>query len=208
MMKYSESVLEYKNSFRDMGKLVSSTDDVFKKKYFPGGKSSKKFLPSFIPGQIYSFFYPTDSKVNEKRPFINRNPIVLCTDSHTSKNDGTILKGIDLIVTPPLRRIEILSKIFDSFSDILSRNEDAHKKGYSISPILLDDKFLEKSIPSTGYRSSLFGFKSKFVRDAKIMDLEDWFKIPYLGHSIIEGLNVQGIYKQYESKLNQLKDLK
>lgn len=207
-MKYSESVLEYKNSFRDMGKLVSNTDDIFKKKYFPGGKSDKKFYPPFIPGQIYSFFYPTDSKVSEKRPFINRNPIVLCTDSHSSKNDGIILKGIDLVVTPPLRRIEILSKIFDSFSNVISTNDSSYKSGTNVKPILLDDKFLDKAIPNTGYLSSLFGFKSKFIRDVKIVDLEDWFKIPYLGHSIIEGLNVQGIYKQYESKLNQVKDLK
>ena len=201
MRKYSESVLEYKNSFKNTSELVSNTDNIFEAKYFRNGKSDKKFYPPFIPGQIYSFYYTTDSKVSEKRPFINRNPIVLSTGYYIDNKIGTILKGIDLITVPPIKKIEILSKVFDNFSDVLEKNEEAYPRGGSITPIDLNSSFLNKALAETGYEKSFFGFKAKFMQDIKILDLEDWYKIPYLRLSIIEGLQPQGIYKEYESKL-------
>jgi hypothetical protein len=201
MKKYSESVLEYKNSFKNTQDLVSNTDKLFEDKYFGDEKANKKFFPPFIPGQIYSFYYATDSKVNEKRKFINRNPIVLCLDSYKSKKDGIILKGIDLITVPPLRKIEIISKVFDNFNNTITKNYDAYSKGGNIEPLPLNASFLERFMAGTGYNGSVFGFKANFIQKIKIVDLEDWFKLPYLRFSMIEGLQTQGIYKEYESKL-------
>ena len=55
MKKYSESVLEYKNSFSGISELVSNTDETFNEKYFLGGSSDKNFYPPFIPGLPQSF---------------------------------------------------------------------------------------------------------------------------------------------------------
>jgi hypothetical protein len=200
-MKYSESALKYKKEFKSVSDLVSETDETFKKKYFRGGKSEKVFSSPFIPGQIYSFYYNTDSELSEKRPFINRNPIVLCTDTFRKKEYGTVLKGIDLVTVPPPYKIQILSKIYDSFSNTIERNEEASKNGGAISPIQLKDSLLERALNGTGYKKSVFGFKASFMQEIKILDLEDWYKIPYLRYSEIEGLDLQGIYSEYESKL-------
>ena len=116
------------------------------------------------------------------------------------KKNETILKGIDLITVPPSDKIKILSVIFDSYDNIIIRNEESYSKGGTITPIDLNDFMLERSLYNTGYKKSLFGFKTRFIRDPKVLDLDDWFKIPYLRHSIIEGMNLQGIYNEYESK--------
>jgi hypothetical protein len=200
-MKYSESALKYKKEFKNVSDLVSNTDEIFLNKYFRGGTSEKSFSPPFIPGQIYSFYYNTDSEISEKRPFINRNPIVLCTETFKKKEYGTILKGIDLVTVPPSHKIEILSKIYDSFFNVIERNEESYKSGGAITPIPLKDNLLERALRGTGYSKSMFGFKASFIQDVKILDLEDWYKIPYLRYSEIEGLDLQGIYSEYESKL-------
>ena len=200
-MTYSELVLEYKKEFPTIADLVRNTDDIFTEKYFQGGKSEKKFSPPFIPGEIYSFPYPTDSEVTEKRKFIDRNPIVLCTDSYQTKESGIILSGIDLIVTPPEYRVKILGKIYDNFTSIIGKNQNHYTKGGAITPLPLTNINLKKILLGTGYESALFGFKTTFIREISILDLDDWYKIPYLRKSQVEGLDIAGIYKEYQSKL-------
>ena len=200
-MTYSESVLEYKKEFNNVADLVKNTDDIFTRKYFNGGTSNKKFLPPFIPGEIYSFQYPTDSEITEKRKFIDRNPIVLCTDSHQTKNSGVILTGIDLIVTPPEYRLKILGKVYDSFSLLIEKNQNHYEKGGAATPLPLTSVNLKNMLVGTGYESSLFGLKTNFIREINILDLEDWYKIPYLRKTLVEGLDIGGIYKEFQSKL-------
>lgn len=200
-MIYSDSVLAYKKEFKGLPELVKNTDDIFSSKYFSGGKSEKEFSPPFIPGEIYAFPYPTDSKLSDNRKFINRNPIVLCTDSYQTKESGVILKGIDLIVTPPEYRIKILGKIYDNFSSLIEKNQDHYTKGGAISPLPLNKENIEMMLKGTGYESAMTGFKSKYIREIHILSLEDWYKIPYLKKSEIEGLDIAGIYKEYQSKL-------
>lgn len=200
-MSYSESVLKYKKEFGTIADVVKNTDDIFSSKYFSGGSSEKTFSPPFIPGEIYSFPYPTDSVITEKRKFIDRNPIVLCTGSYQTKENGVIIKGIDLIVTPPEYRIKILGKVYDSFSSLIEKNQNHYTKGGAISPLPLNDSNLRLLLSGTGYEFSLFGFKTSFIREINILDLDDWYKLPYLRRADIEGLNIQGIYKEYQSKL-------
>ncbi len=200
-MKYSESVLQYKKEFNSIAELVKNTDDVFSEKYFSGGSSGKIFSPPFIPGEIYAFPYPTDSELSDKRKFIDRNPIVLCTDSYQTPENGVILRGIDLIVTPPEYRIKILGKIYDNFSSLIEKNQNYYTKGSAISPLPLTNVNLKNMLANTGYEFSLFGFKTKFIREIHVLDLEDWYKLPYLRRADVEGLDLQGIYKEYQSKL-------
>ena len=200
-MSYSDSVLEYKKETKSINELVKKTDDIFTEKYFPGGKSSKKFVLPFIPGEIYSFTYNTDTEISEGRKFIDRNPIVLCIDSFVTKENGLILKGIDLIVVPPDQRLNILSKIYDSFSVIIEKNQLHYTKGTNVTAVPMTNKNLKGLLFGTGYEQAVTGFKTKFMRDISILDLEDWYKLPYLRKSLVEGLDIQGIYTEYQSKL-------
>jgi hypothetical protein len=121
---YRDLVLKYKNSKDVKGNIFQNTDSIFSSKYFSGGKPSKKFSPPFVPGEIYSFQYNTDTKISKDRKFIDRNPIVLCTDAFQTSS-GTVLKGIDLITVPNLVRVDIIGRIYDSNIDSIRGNDES-----------------------------------------------------------------------------------
>jgi hypothetical protein len=197
---YSDLVLKYKGSKNIKGNIFQNTDSIFSSKYFSGGKSEKKFTPPFIPGEIYSFQYNTDTKLSKDRKFIDRNPIVLCTDAFQT-NAGTILKGIDLITVPNSIRVDIIGRIYDSNEDSIKYNDKSYQSNKARSPINLSDKILAGLLDGTGYKYSLFGFKGVFIKNPKVLDLEDWPKLPYLKKCELEGLTADSIYKEYQSKL-------
>lgn len=195
-MKYSEKVIEYKKKFVSIKELVDNTDKIFNDNYFGEGKGIKKNSPNFNPGTIYSFEYLTDSQVSKDRKFINRNPIVLCTDSF--RDDGLlIMKGIDLITVPPIYKIEILSRVHDYFSNTIRENDESLINKGLLKPILLRDNNLENLLLGTGYKKSIFGFRAKYIKDPKIVRLEDWYRLPYLKKSLIEGESINEIYSDY-----------
>jgi hypothetical protein len=198
---YNDLVLEYKNDPKNTGNIYNITNDFFLGKYFKNNNPDIKFKPPFIPGEIYSFNYQTDSKITERRPFIDRMPLVICTDVFETKESGLIIKGIDIITVPLRTRVDILSKIYDNFAEQIKNNDASYTKGGSRSPINLKDKILVNLLRDTGYNESLFGFKTRFIKNVKVIGSSDWTKIPYLTVNFIEGLNVQEIYKQYQSKL-------
>jgi hypothetical protein len=198
---YNDLVLQYKESLNKSDDIFSATDDFFLKKYFKNESGERKFTPPFVPGEIYTFLYQTDSEVNEKRPFIDRMPLIICTDTFNTKESGTIIKGIDLITVPPRIRIDIIGKIYDNFSEQIKSNDSSYTKGGAKSPINLKDSVLKVLLNNTGYVNSIFGFKYKFIRSPKAIFSDDWAKIPYLRVNFIEGLPIQSIYKEYQSKL-------
>lgn len=200
MKKYSEHVLDYKKSFKDIPDIVKNTDTVFRNKYFSEFSDSRitpNFYPPFISGQIYSFRYNTDSKLSDDRNFINRNPILLFIEKIKHPKYGEITRGLDLITVPPMDKIEILSLIFDEFHSLLKRNSDSYEKKGILEPIPKRD--IDKILDKTGSKNSIFGFKNVFISDINILSLEDWFKLPYLKFSAIQGLDIQGIYKRYRN---------
>lgn len=193
MISFSQKVLEYKNSFKSVAEAIEKTNLLFDEKYFLGAKQSAKFTPPFIPGKIYSFYYKTPSEISDSRKFINRNPIVLCIDSFKSKDLGTILKGIDLVTVPPDFRVTVLGRIYDRFHNILESPNP--------SPLPINETNLKSLLIGTGHTQSIFGFKSDYFGEIYQITTDDWFKIPYLSKSFIEGLDLQGIYREYKLKL-------
>lgn len=198
---YRDLVLEYKDLPENKGDIFSLTDEFFISKYLKNDSPDPKFTPPFIPGEIYTFEYNTDSELSSKRPFIDRVPLVICTDVFDTKESGTILKGIDLITVPNRIRIDIIGKIYDNFSELIKSNDLSYEFGRAKVPVNLKDPILRNLLKNTGYGNALFGFKYKFIRNPKVISVNDWQKIPYLRAHFIEGLNIQGIYNEYQSKL-------
>ncbi len=190
-MSFKDLVLEYKDKADPTKSIFKETDEYFLKEYFKNRESFLSPPISPISGEIYYFNYTTDSKLSKDRSFINRFPVVLCTDFFR-KEDTSIFKGIDLITVPQKYRVEILARVYDNFSQALDNNK---------SPINLKDDVLEKILVSTGYKYSVFGFKSNFIKNMGMIKTKDWSKLPYLTINLLEGLRIQGIYSEYESKL-------
>ena len=196
-MSFRDLVLEYKDKTEGSKNIFKETDDYFVNEYF---KNNKKFLNPPIspnPGEIYYFSYITDSEITKDRKFINRLPVVLCTDFFEA-NNFKILKGIDLITVPAKYRMEILSKVYDTFLNPMGDIASINDQKISIN---LKDDILSKLLAGTGYRNALFGFKTNFIRNAGSIKYSDWNKLPYLTVNMLEGLRIQGIYSEYESKL-------
>jgi hypothetical protein len=199
-MSFKDLVLEYRDKIGEDKNIFKETDEYFLKEYF---KNDKKFLSqpiSIIPGKIYYFNYSTDSKITKERKFIDRFPVILCTDFFES-GGFKIIKGIDLVTTPMKYRIEIMSRISDSFEQEIKDNDISESKGGIPSPLNLKDPELNKILEGTGYKSSLFGFKTSFIKNAGSIIYKDWSRLPYLSVNLIEGLRLSGIYSEYESKL-------
>jgi hypothetical protein len=97
--------------------------------------------------------------------------------------------------------MEIISRIFDSFEQTIKDNGISESEGGIASPLNLKDSELNKILGDTGYKSSLFGFKTSFIKNAGSIIYKDWSKLPYLTVNLVEGLNISGIYSEYESKL-------
>jgi hypothetical protein len=199
---FTDEVLSYKNSVLSGEELIRKTNTYFSDKYLNNPNPEKKFTPPFIPGEIYYFRYQTDSKISKDRPFINRIPIVLCTDVVETIKTGTLLKGIDLVVVPPRLRIDIIGKIYDSFKSQIESNDLTYGKGGKKIPIRLTSQIIDPLLEDTGYKNALFGFKYKFIRSPGVIAPLDWPKLPYLSANLIEGMPIQGIYNEYQTKLN------
>jgi hypothetical protein len=198
---YSNLVLEYKDSIEVGKNVFVETDLYFSENYFFSNKEIIPFKPPFIPGTLYSFDYLTDTKLSESRKFIDRRPLILCTNIYQNPTSGTIIEGIDIITVPPRLRIDIIGKFYDQFYAQIESNYLSFQSGGAINPVNLKKPILENLLRNTGYNFSLFGFKYKFIRNPRIISNKDWAKIPYLTNGNIEGLSLQTIYKEYQSKL-------
>lgn len=199
---FADEVLDYKNSVLSGEEITRKTNTYFTEKYLNNPRPEKKFAPPFIPGEIYHFRYQTDSKISKDRPFINRIPIIICTDVVETTKAGTVIKGIDLVVVPPRIKIDIIGKIYDSFKPQIQSNDSTYERGGKKIPIKLSNQILDSLLEETGYKNALFGFKYRFIRTPGVISPSDWPKLPYLSLNLIEGMPIQGIYNEYQTKLN------
>jgi hypothetical protein len=200
-MEFREKVIEYREGASSVSSLSNKTDISFLEKYGNRGKGGEiNFNGVFIPGNIYFFSYNTDSKIDEKTKFINRNPLVLYISSERVGND-VILKTIDLTITPPEQRLQILQSFWDKFSSVIESNQKRISRGEFPEEIRLTSKDLPRLFEGTGYNFSFRGFKLKFTEGVKPVDYGDWHKLPYLKYTLIQGISINEIYNDYRLKL-------
>lgn len=200
-MEFREKIIEYRKESSSVSSLSTKTDLFFLEKYGTRGKGGRlKYSGTLFPGSIYFFNYNTDSKLGENVKFIDRNPLVLYISSEKIGQD-IIIKCIDLTITPPEQRLQILEKFYDKFSSILDSNSKKSFEGESPDSIRLTSKDLPLIFKNTGYNFSFIGFKLQFMENIKMIDIEDWHKLPYLKYSLIQGTPINEIYSDYRSKL-------
>ena len=200
-MEFRERVIEYRKEAPSVASLSTKTDLFFLEKYGNQGKGGNlKYAGTLFPGSIYFFNYNTDAKISEKTKFIDRNPLILYVSSEKIGQD-IIVKSIDLTITPPEQRLQILESFYEKFSSVLDYNQKKASKGESPDPIRLTSKDLPQIFKETGYNFSFTGFKLRFMETIKPVDYEDWHKLPYLKYSLIQGTPINEIYNDYRSKL-------
>jgi hypothetical protein len=197
---FQDKISEYLSSSPSISQLSSKTNDFFVKKYsIDGNGGNEKFSGNFIPGKIYVGKYNTDSKISEKIKWINRYPLFYFISEEKIGNE-IIIKAIDLNITPPENRGQILEKIHQYFYQTIKENSLQPKSPQK--EILLKSKDLEILLEGTGYKFSVTGFKKRNFSDLKVVDYEDWHKLVYLNISSVDGEAINTIYNNYRSKLN------
>ena len=202
-MDFKEQIIEYRKSASSVSSLATNTDLFFLDKYGVNGKGGGyKFNGTLIPGNVYFFTYETNAEVSEKVPFIDRNPLILYLSSEKVGND-IVIKSIDLTVTPPEQRLEILQKFYDQFKPSIEEGIKKVERGGSPSVIRVESRNISPLFGGTGYNTSFTGFKYKFMKDIKWVDYSDWSKLPFLKYSSVQGLSINEIYTNYRSKLIQ-----
>lgn len=200
-MNIKEQIVQYRDEAPSISSLATKTDMHFLGKYGARGEgSSYKYNGTLFPGNLYFFSYQTDSKLSDKVQFINRNPLIFYISAERVGQE-TIVKGIDLTITPPEQRVEIIQRIAEKFQGEIGEGEKSTQKGGSPVQIRLDSKDLSGLLSGTGYNFSVTGFKMKFMSDIKWIDYSDWSKIPFLKYSLVQGISINEIYSNYRSKL-------
>ena len=202
-MDFKEQVIEYRKSAPSVSALSTNTDLYFLEKYGVNGPGAKyKFDGTLIPGNIYFFTYDTNTELSEKVQFIDRNPLILYLSSEKVE-ENTVIKSIDLTVTPPEQRLEIIQKFYDQFKPLVEEGTKKVEKGGSPSIIRVESRSIPSLFKGTGYNTSFTGFKYRFMKDVKWISYSDWAKLPFLKYSSIQGLSINEIYTNYRSKLIQ-----
>ena len=202
-MEFKEKIIEYRKEAPSVASLSTKTDLFFLEKYGNRGEGGDfKYNGTLFPGTIYFFNYGTDSKISDKVKYINRNPLILYISSERVGQE-IIVKGIDLITTPPEQRLEILQIFVDKFSLEVEENSKAVSKGQTPIPIRISGKDIPQLFKGTGYNFSLKGFKFSSMDQIKPIDYNDWYKLPYLKYSSIQGASIEEIYNNYRSKLKE-----
>ena len=202
-MEFREQIIEYRKEASSVSSLATKTDLYFLEKYGSGGPGGAlKFSGTMIPGNVYFFNYDTDTQLSEKVQFINRNPLILYISAEKIGKD-IIIKSIDLTVTPPEQRLEILKNFWDKFQPTIEANQKGAAKGESPTEIRLTSKDLPLLFQNTGYSISFTGFKFQFMKNIKFIDYPDWCKLPFLKYTSVQGIPINEIYTNYRSKLKQ-----
>ena len=198
MKNIEEQIKDLRNSFSSVSSISSDSVRLFSDKYGTDKSGGKiKFDGAFVPGLIYSADYFTKSKPSKSHPYINRNPLFLFLKSDKYA-DGEILVSLDLNIIPPDFRGGIILKIWNQFSTLINENS----KNNTVQPIPNIYNSLRVILNGTGWQNSLTGFKKEYIRNVKVVDYEDWVRIPYLNDFQIEGQSIPSIYNDYRSKLN------
>ena len=202
-MEFREQIIQYRKEAPSVASLSTKTDLYFLEKYGSGGPGgSLKFTGTMIPGNVYFFNYDTDTQLSQKVQYINRNPLILYISSEKIGKD-TIIKSIDLTVTPPDQRLEILQYFWDKFQPTMEANQKRVSKGEPPEEIRLTSKDLPLLFKDTGYSASFTGFKFQFMKNIKWVDYSDWCKLPFLKYTFVQGIPINEIYTNYRSKLKQ-----
>lgn len=200
MKTFDEQIKNLRGQFSSISQISSDSNSLFADKYGPLGKGgSTIFDGTYLPGKIYQGEYYTKTRVSDKHPYINRNPLFFFIKQEKTKN-GDILVSLDLNVIPPDYRGNIFFKLWNQYGSILGDNDKNPQTSQIPIPNL--SASFKSLLRGTGWQNSLTGFKKDFMKNVKVVDYADWVRIPYLSDTSIEGQGVSEIYNSYRSKLN------
>lgn len=193
MKPFNERFEEYKLSISGLTSIAEESFMYWFKNFVNKGES---FNPNnFITGKIYSFEYL--DKLDEKKPFINKRPVVFFTGFSNPQNKDAF-SGIDLILMPPVIRVPFFNKLFSVYSSQIESNMKKQDLGEKLDQIQLktDYQTLDIILKDIPFKNTYRYWDFKKVRDIKEIPYEDWTRIVYLYTRSSEGTRIEEIYNK------------
>jgi hypothetical protein len=175
-------------------------------KYIKGIDAIEEKLSSktIFPGKIYTFLYSTEQKPSSDRPFIDRRPIFLSMGP-ILKEGKKLETGLDLNLIPPLIRIQILGKVWDTFNSSIEQNmKDLASSKTPSKQLTFIPKVAEQILRGSGYTNAVITLDRSKMRNVKIVDYNDWPSLCVLYTRGIEGISIVEIYNSYIKKYDKL----
>lgn len=149
----------------------------------------------FLTGKIYSFEY--NDSLEKGKKFINKRPVVFFT-GFLNKDGNKFFNGIDLILIPPMIRMQLLTRIFSIYSKQIEENIRKKERGEEKSQIQLktDYEVLDTIFKGIPFKNSYRFWDLKKVRDVMEIPYEELTRIVYLHTRSIEGSRIEEIYNK------------
>lgn len=176
---------------RDLLKEIKE-DSLYKKDVVTRNKRARKSLEEIklattttniakfaIPGQLISFNYLTP-KHKEELEYYDAQPVVLFFNVINTE-DGKRILGFNLHYYPPKIRFQVLSKIYELFSQHYDKSMNKKTNTGILSQKIphFDYKKLVESLDKAGLGFGVRMYIPNLVRKTKVVPQEYWVKAVY-----------------------------
>lgn len=192
MIDFQKNFEEYHRENKSPAGMAEASFLEYKNKYSIGSV----FNPSqFLVGKIYTFYY--DDYPKKYGEFINKRPIVFFLGPDKVSKTPAIT-GFDIILIPPIDRLNFFKRIFFCFESIIERNmrkiEDRNERGQE--PLKFEYSNFESILSGIKYKGSYSRYKVEKIMNVHEITYDQWHKLVYLNTRSIEGTTIEEIYKK------------
>jgi len=190
MINFREDFEKYRIQMKSPAGMAENSFFEYGEKYL----GPSQFNPSlFLTGKLYTFYYDLDP---EKGKFVNKRPLVFFLGRDKSNSKPTI-EGLDIILMPPLDRLNFFLRIFSSFNSIIDGNLQKEKEGIkSQDQLKIAYQNLEALMTGINYKKSYSKYSIEKIRNVHEVPYQEWHKMVYLNTRSISGSTLEEIYKK------------
>jgi hypothetical protein len=200
---------KWKNFLKSQGSFTKAVDysyKLWKTKY--QGVSKVKPQETFqeklmIPGKIYSCMYANLDEVKTNK-FVDHWPIIFSMGSIVHEDNKVYETGLDLNIIPPQIRVQVISKLHDFYSSVISQNEKSINEGKKgKKKIDIDFKKAQVVLSGTGFEKAYCIFVRDKIGKVKVVDYTDWPAMSTLYTQGVRGIPIDKIWGDYVKSMGK-----
>jgi len=178
-----------------IGNLSKKSFDNYGEKYAKVANSEN--TNKLIAGKLFTFYY--NSKYKQENGFINRRPLLFIVSDKPIQGKR-ILRGIDLMLLPPMDRLRFIIRFTNIYQKPIEINQEKVENDIPNAqmPLLFTEELLETLFGGINYNHSYTGFRMESIQNLKEIPITDWHNMIYLNTKSIEGANIEEIYNKFK----------
>lgn len=216
-IEFGSPAAKYKENLKDRPEMKKEAYKYFFDKYWKDPFRDEGFLDTteritaktmrqFIPGKIYTFQYDPIGK--DVLDYYDKRPIILCCGQWTAESTGhEIVTGINLNFLPEIARVNTMEYYYQAVKADLEaaykltseKNQVSFiKRALIVLQDLLQLFNVFNKAGQIGYQYAMRNYiVGGRIRQASIVEYDDWEWIPFLLTKDIVGATLAEIHKEY-----------